>query len=138
MQNAYKTRELALYIAGVYNVFEVIAMKYMFSKDIVAELARRTKEYRLAYPLTQKELADKAGVSLRSVQKFESGQDVMFDIFVKVIIALDLADNFEVLIPDMSERPSAYLARKNGKVRKRVRKKKTQTVNRTFKWGDEL
>ena len=112
-------------------------MKYMFSKDIISELARRAKEYRLAYPLTQKELAEKAGVSLRAVQKFESGQDVMLDIFVKIIMALDLTDDFEMLIPNMSERPSAYLAQKNGTVRKRVKKKKEQTKAKTFKWGDE-
>ena len=113
-------------------------MKYLFSKDIISELSRRAKDYRIAYPLTQKELADKAGVSLRSVQKFESGQDVMFDIFVKIIIALDLGDNFEVLIPDMSIRPSTLLAKKNGTEKKRVKKKKEQPNKRTFKWGDEL
>ena len=53
------------------------------------------------------------------------------------MMALDLANNFEMLIPDMSERPSAYLARAKGKVRVRVRKKKEQTNDRTFKWGDE-
>ncbi len=113
-------------------------MKYMFSKDIISELTRRAKEYRLAYPLTQKELADKAGVSLRSVQKLESGQDVMLDVFIKVIMALDLADNFEMLIPDMSERPSAYLAKKTGTERRRVKKKKDNPKTGAFKWGDEL
>jgi transcriptional regulator with XRE-family HTH domain len=109
----------------------------MFSKDIIAELSRRAKEYRLAYPLTQKELADKAGVSLRAVQKFESGQEVMLDIFVKILMALDLSENFDVLIPDMSDRPSAMLAQLKGKKRQRVRKKKNQKSNQTFKWGDE-
>ncbi len=113
-------------------------MKYMFSYDIISELAKRTKEYRLAYPLTQQELADRAGISLRSIQKFEKGLDVQLDIFIKIIMALDLADNFDSLMPDMSNRPSAYLARQKGTKRKRVRKKKVQPSNRTFKWGDEL
>lgn len=112
-------------------------MQYYFSKDVIMELSKRAKAYRLAYPLTQKELAEKSGVSLRSVQKFESGKDVQLDIFIKIIMALDLADNFEVLLPDMSERPSAYLAKKKGTERKRVRKKTEKSVTRTFKWGDE-
>ena len=33
-------------------------------------------------------LADKAGVSLRSLQKFESGKDIQMDIFIKILIAL--------------------------------------------------
>ncbi|WP_408070143.1 helix-turn-helix domain-containing protein [Butyrivibrio sp. JL13D10] len=112
-------------------------MKYLFVNGILSELAKRAKDYRLAYPLTQKELADKAGVSLRSVQKFEKGLDVQLDIFIKIMMALDLADNFNTLIPDMSDRPSTYLARQNGTERKRVRKKNDKPSNRTFKWGDE-
>lgn len=112
-------------------------MDYIFSNQIIEELARRAKQYRIAYPLTQSELADKAGVSLRSVQKFESGKDVQLDIFIKIVMALDLSNNFEMLIPDMSERPSAYLARAKGNTRIRVRKKKEQANDRIFKWGDE-
>ncbi len=112
-------------------------MEYLFVNSIISELAKRAKEYRLACPLTQMELADKAGVSLRSVQKFEKGLDVQLVVFIKIIMALDLADNFNALIPDMSDRPSTVLARQSGTERKRVRKKKVQPSNRTFKWGDE-
>ncbi len=130
--------KLAFYNSIDYNISEVITMEYLFVNSIISELAKRAKEYRLSCSLTQKELADKAGVSLRSVQNFEKGSDVQMVVFIKIIMALDLADNFNALIPDMSDRPSTVLARQSGTERKRVRKKKVQPSNRTFKWGDEL
>ena len=36
------------------------------------EVVIRFKAYRISYPLTQKELSDKSGVSLRSITRFES------------------------------------------------------------------
>jgi transcriptional regulator with XRE-family HTH domain len=113
-------------------------MDYIFSNQIIEELSNRAKLYRISYPLTQSELADKAGVSLRSVQKFESGKDVQMDIFIKIFIALGLGKNFNMLIPDMENRPSTAVARAKGAERKRVRKKKDNNANRTFKWGDEI
>lgn len=102
----------------------------------MAELYRRLKAYRIAYPLTQKELADKAGISLRSVQNAERGRDVQLSIFMKLIRALDLQDNLLSLFPDMDDRPSVHMLRAKGKDRKRVRKKKTP-VEKHFIWGDE-
>ncbi len=113
-------------------------MDYVFSNQIIEELSNRAKLYRISYPLTQSELADKAGVSLRSVQKFESGKDIQMDIFIKILIALGLGQNINILIPDMANRPSAAVARAKGVERKRVRKKKDIKPNRTFKWGDEI
>jgi transcriptional regulator with XRE-family HTH domain len=40
------------------------------------EVVIRFKAYRISYPLTQKELSDKSGVSLRSITRFESGEDI--------------------------------------------------------------
>ena len=87
--------------------------------------------------MTQKELAEKAGVSLRSIQYFEGGKEIQLSSLVKILIALDLGDNFDSLITNMDERPSAYLARAKDKVRKRVRKKAAEKNNGKFKWGDE-
>ena len=39
------------------------------------EVVIRFKAYRISYPLTQKELSDKSGVSLRSITRFESGDN---------------------------------------------------------------
>lgn len=40
------------------------------------EVRKHFKEYRIQYPLTQKELAAKAGISERSITRFENGGDI--------------------------------------------------------------
>lgn len=106
------------------------------AETYMAELYRRIKAYRIAYPMTQKELADKAGVSLRSVQNVEGGKDAQLSIFIKLIMALDLQDNMLSSIPDMDDRPSVHMLKAKGKARQRVRKKKAP-AGKKFVWGDE-
>jgi DNA-binding XRE family transcriptional regulator len=50
--------------------------KYLSSHSALSELAARLKAYRIDYSLSQKELADKSGVALRSILRMESGEDV--------------------------------------------------------------
>ena len=111
-------------------------MNTLFSEDIAKEMSKRMKDYRIAYPLTQQELADKSGVSLRTIQSLEGGKSVQMSVFIKLMIALGLGANFDALIPDMENRPSTRFSKANGTERKRVRKK-TQPNKRAFKWGDE-
>lgn len=113
-------------------------MQELTSKAILKELSARAKKYRVDMNLSQEEFAQKSGVSLRSIVNFESGSDVKFTNFIKILKALELADNLEILIPDVSKRPSAYLAAEKQKQKQRVRKsKKTETENSGFRWGDE-
>lgn len=106
------------------------------STTIYKDLVEKARRYRLEYPMTQKELADKSGVSLRSIQYFEKGKDIQLSIFIKILIALDLSKNISVLIPDMNERPSVLLAKDKSKLRKRATHRKGNTES-VFKWGDE-
>lgn len=100
------------------------------------ELIRKFKEYRIDYPLTQKELADKTGVSLRSIVRFESGEDITLSTFIKLMGGLDLTENLVNAIPDQSRRPSAFLY-KEQKRQRAVPKKQRGKNNKKFKWGDE-
>ena len=101
--------------------------------DILKELARRFKLYRIECPLTQADLADKSMVSLSTVKRFENGEDISLAKFIKLLEALDLHRHLEVLIADQSIRPHAFLEK--SKPKQRARKK---PVKRTeWKWGDE-
>lgn len=112
--------------------------KYLSSHSALSELAARLKAYRIDYPLTQKELADKSGVALRSVLRMESGEDVQLANLIKVLIALDLDANLDMLVPDPTKRPSYYLKDKSvASRRKRVRKAKSPNPNTDHRWGDE-
>ena len=50
-----------------------------------------------------------------------------------ILIALDLEDNIELLVPDQTKRPSFYLE-KSENISKRVRKRSRK---KTFRWGDQ-
>ena len=97
------------------------------------ELGERLRLYRIAMNVTQKELADRSGVSDKSIVRLEKGQSVSLENLIRILNALGLAQNLEMLVPDQRRRPSYYVdGDKN--VRRRARKKKT--VQR-MKWGDE-
>ena len=99
----------------------------------LAELARRFKQYRIAYPLTQAELAEKSMVSLSTVKRFENGEDISLSKLIRLLAALDLQGHLEVLIADQSLRPSAFL--EGAKPKQRARKKLVKKAE--WKWGDE-
>lgn len=104
------------------------------SKAILTLLSERIKAYRIEYPMTQKELADKSGVSVRSIQNFEHGSDIQLSNLVKIMNALELGDNISMLVPDVSKRPSMFLEKTKKKERVRKAAKQTEV---SFKWGDE-
>ncbi len=110
-------------------------MQELTSQAILAQLAERVKKYRIDMNLSQAEFSQKAGISLKSVTNFENGSDVKFSNFIKILKALELADNLELLVPDVSKRPSSFLA--SEKQRQRVRKSNKKEESNTFTWGDE-
>jgi len=107
-----------------------------FQKDYqeyIKELGKKIKTYRIMNEMSQQDLEDKSGVSKRSISRLEQGESVQVDNLFKIIIALGLGDNIELLVPDQTKRPSYYLEKTESKP-KRVRKK---TEKNDFKWGDE-
>jgi transcriptional regulator with XRE-family HTH domain len=107
----------------------------MTSKAYFDEIKRKIKRYRIENSLTQKEIASMTGLSIRSVQRFENGEDISLENFLKILIALNLVDVVNSAIPDLDNRPSAYIDRIKRKEKKRARKPKESQIE--FKWGDE-
>jgi len=108
--------------------------KFLTSQAWLGALGTRLKQYRIDCQLTQKELAERSGVSLRSLQHLEGGEDMQLGNFIKILLALDCSEKLELLLPDVSARPAAYLSRQ--KLPARVRKGKT-APKQPFVWGDE-
>ena len=98
------------------------------------DLGERIKQYRISMGLKQTDLQDISGVSVRSISRLEQGNPIELESFIKVLMALNLDDNLNLLIPDQTKRPSYYL-KEEKKNKQRVRKKKETTT--PFKWGDE-
>ena len=86
--------------------------------------------------MTQKELAEAAMVSLKTITRFENGEDISLERFIRIMQALGLGGKLEVLLPDPRMRPSSFLPERKG--RKRVRHKAGSADKATtWKWGDE-
>lgn len=103
-------------------------------REYIKELGKKIKTYRIMNEMSQQDLEDKSGVSKRSISRLEQGESVQVDNLFKILIALNLGDNIELLVPDQTRRPSYYLENTATKP-KRV-KRKTEKKN-DFKWGDE-
>ena len=93
------------------------------TKEGLRIISDRIKNYRIDYSLTQKQLADRAGVSLRSIQRFEKGEDIQLGNLIKLLNALELDKNIQMLIPDVTKRPSAFLDASLKRQRVRLTKK---------------
>lgn len=66
-------------------------------KEIRQEIAARTKECRLALNISQKELAERSGVSLGSIKRFESSGLISLASLLELALVLDHLDNFSAL-----------------------------------------
>lgn len=90
--------------------------------DIIDELGKRIKRQRINTGLTQQELADKAGVSLRTICNVENGCDTKLSVIINILRALNILSNIDLLVEEEVIRPSDYL--KLNKPRERVVNKK--------------
>lgn len=104
-------------------------------KEYLKTIGERVKRYRVSAGMTQQDLADNSGVSIRSISRLEQGASVQMESLIRILCALNLDDNLNLLVPDQSKRPSYYLLRDSGKGMQRVRKKSDHSGK--FKWGDE-
>ena len=105
------------------------------SQNIRREISEKLKKYRIGYPMTQKELSDKSGVSVRSISRFEGGEDIQLGNLIRILKALDLEKNLDFLVPDVTQRPSYYLHEDTK--RQRVRHSRKVDYENVFQWGDE-
>lgn len=90
--------------------------------DIIRNLGQRFKEYRLRMELTQKEVAERAALSIPTIYKFETGNltDISMLTFLKLMRVIELEGNWANLIPLLPDSPYMY---KENKRKKRVRHK---------------
>ncbi len=89
--------------------------------EILSGLGTRLAEHRLSRRLTQEELAKRAGVSKRTVERLEtSTSDVRLAAFVAVCQTLGLTEGFDALAPAVKLGPMALA---NGeRLPRRIRK----------------
>ena len=82
----------------------MISLDIRTQDQISAELATRVRARRKERGLTQAQLAEKSGVSLGSIKRFETTHEVSLTSLVKIAIALGYADDFDSLFSERAYR----------------------------------
>ena len=103
---------------------------------MIHELVRRIVQRRVDLGLTQIDTAEQAGISLRTLKRFESGNDCQLSTFVRLLQTFNLIDLLDQLIPDSSVTPMETLKRQT-KPRRRASSPKKIKPTKPWKWGDQ-
>ena len=100
--------------------------------EVSRKIGSRLAAIRLGRNLSQAELAKRAGVSKRSLERLESGEgNPQMAVFVATCVALGLTSGFETLLPALELSPEDVF--KGRTLRKRAR----TTTKQKMVWGDE-
>ena len=101
---------------------------YVTNQDIMLLLAKRIKEYRLAARMSQKEMAEKSGVSLATISHFEQGvnQNMTLNNFISLLRIIGMEKLVSDLLPKLPMPPLA-LKQLNKLIPKRVRRNENDT-----------
>ena len=98
---------------------------YQYSTpEIIQMLGQRERTYRIRLGLTQKELAERAGISVPTLQAFENGtnKDISFSTLLGILRSIGQLEGTNALLAEIPESP--YTMRESGEQRQRVRHKK--------------
>ena len=105
----------------------------MTDDALLKVIGARIAGLRLARNLTQEQVAEEAGLGLRTVQRLELGAAAThLSGFVRVCRAIGLMEHLETLIPEPAVSPMAQL-KLQGKKRRRATGRKV-AAGKTNKW----
>jgi transcriptional regulator with XRE-family HTH domain len=102
---------------------------------IVKDLGARLARVRLARNVSQEALADKAGITRRTLSRLETGQGATLDTLVRVLRGLGLESHLEALLPDPGIQP---IHRTSAKTPERKRARATAADKaEPWRWGED-
>jgi len=89
-------------------------LKDYSNTQILRLMGPRFRTYRLAANVTQKQMAERAGLSEATLRKFENGRldNMNMTNFLSLLRQIGKLDNFDTLLPQMPESPYADRTRK--------------------------
>lgn len=90
----------------------------MTDKAIVKELGLRLKQHRLNKDFSQKNIADRAGISITAVQGAEKGETTLLTV-IKVLRVLGMLEELNGFLPEPEISPIA-MAKLEGKMRQKA------------------
>jgi transcriptional regulator with XRE-family HTH domain len=92
---------------------------------ILETAGARLARHRIAAGLTQADLAERAGIGKRTLERVEAGRGADLVTLIRVLRVLNLVDRLDLLIPELPPSPIEQL-KLRGKERKRVVHPKTE------------
>ena len=102
---------------------------------IQAELGQRLARARLERNLTQAELAAEAGVAKRTIERLEAGRSSQLTNLIRVVRALGLGANFDLLVPETPPSPIEEL-RLRGRQRERASRRAKRGARAPWRWDE--
>lgn len=104
--------------------------------DIEKELGKRLRNRRLDMNLSQTEIADRSGLSRRTITAIEHGEGSTLSTLITLMRALNALDTLEQFLPDPGISPMEMLTLQE-EPRKYAAKPRKAQPDTTWKWGDE-
>ena len=104
---------------------------------ILQEVGRRLAQRRIDLNLTQADLAGRAGVGKRTLERLEAGETTQTRTMFRIFRELDLLGKLEVLLPDPTARPLHAIKQADALPKRATRKRSNDAQAGEWKWGDE-
>jgi transcriptional regulator with XRE-family HTH domain len=94
-------------------------------KELAGLVGQRAAKVRLALGRRQADVAKSAGISLATLRRFEAGENVGFDVVVRIALTLGSERELSAIFPVRDERSFEQIVRENaGHTRKRAPSRK--------------
>jgi transcriptional regulator with XRE-family HTH domain len=106
------------------------------SRQIEQDIGQRLARLRLARNVTQADLAERAGIGVRTLRRLEAGDPSTLDTFLRVAAALDLEEALLSALPAGDIRPIERVLQK-GRERQRARSSSERPGTATWTWGED-
>ena len=105
---------------------------------VLKEVGARIARVRLDRNLTQAELAEQSGVSLRTISRLESGSVAsQLSSLVRVCRVLDIVERLDLVVPEPVPSPMQQF-KLQGRTRRRASSAKNMKAPaKKWRWGDE-
>lgn len=97
----------------------IMSFIHLSEPEILTELGRRLRRYRLQQNLTQAALALDAGVATRTLRNVENGSDTQLVTLLRILRALGRLDALDAFLPRPGVSPMELL-RSGGRERERA------------------
>lgn len=105
------------------------------NETIMKELGKRIQDTRIAMSYTQAEMSKRAGVSPRTVERIEHGENVKVENVLNVLRSLNLIGNIDLLVNEQEISPEELFRNKNKRMRASSKQKEGNASE--WKWGED-